>query len=100
MATDTKSPIEISKSEFKEIGYRLVDNLAEFMDSLHDRPITTGKTPGQIQKILGDASLPEHGAPASEIVAEASNLLLQHSLFNGHPKFYGYITASPAPIGM
>jgi len=26
--------------------------------------------------------------------------LFEHSLFNGHPRFFGYITASPAPIGM
>ena len=23
----------------------------------------------------------------------------EHSLFNGHPRFFGYITSSPAPIG-
>jgi glutamate/tyrosine decarboxylase-like PLP-dependent enzyme len=28
-----------------------------------------------------------------------TRLLLQHSLFNGHPKFLGYITSSAAPIG-
>ena len=27
-------------------------------------------------------------------------LLFDHSLFNGHPRFYGYITSSAAPIGM
>jgi glutamate/tyrosine decarboxylase-like PLP-dependent enzyme len=26
--------------------------------------------------------------------------LFAHSLFNGHPRFFGYITSSPAPIGM
>jgi glutamate/tyrosine decarboxylase-like PLP-dependent enzyme len=27
-------------------------------------------------------------------------LLFDRSLFNGHPRFFGYITSSPAPIGM
>jgi glutamate/tyrosine decarboxylase-like PLP-dependent enzyme len=27
------------------------------------------------------------------------DLLTGHSLFNGHPKFFGYITSSPLPIG-
>ena len=31
---------------------------------------------------------------------EATGLLFDHSLFNGHPRFFGYITSSPAPIGM
>ena len=30
----------------------------------------------------------------------AADLLFEHSLFNGHPRFYGYITSSAAPIGM
>src|SRR5690606_145 len=43
--------------------------------------------------------LPENGASAAEILSKASDLLLNHSLLNGHPKFLGYITSSPAPIG-
>ena len=27
------------------------------------------------------------------------SLLFEHSLFNGHPRFFGYITSSPAPLG-
>ena len=27
-------------------------------------------------------------------------MLFDHSTFNGHPRFFGYITSSPAPIGM
>ena len=37
---------------------------------------------------------------ANELMEEAASLLFDHSLFNGHPKFLGYITSSPAPIGM
>lgn len=29
----------------------------------------------------------------------AADLLFDHSLFNGHPRFWGYITSSAAPIG-
>ena len=30
---------------------------------------------------------------------EAATLLFDHSLLNGHPRFWGYITSSAAPIG-
>ena len=33
-------------------------------------------------------------------MSEATELLFDHSLFNAHPRFFGYITSSPAPIGM
>jgi glutamate/tyrosine decarboxylase-like PLP-dependent enzyme len=44
--------------------------------------------------------MPERGAPAGELLPEVTRLLVDHSLYNGHPRFWGYITASPAPIGI
>ncbi|HYV92461.1 MAG TPA: pyridoxal-dependent decarboxylase [Chitinophagales bacterium] len=93
------SPIEINKEEFKKIGYQLVDTISDFIDTIDEKPVTTGETPGQIQKILGNASVPEHGISISELFSKASDLLLNHSLLNGHPKFFGYITSSATPIG-
>ena len=39
-------------------------------------------------------------APMPAAARDATELLFDHSLFNGHPRFFGYITSSPAPIGM
>ena len=94
-----KTPIEISKEEFKKTGYRLIDTVAEFFDTIKIKPVTTGESPKQLQAILGNAILPEDGKSADEILSFASHLLFSHSLLNGHPKFFGYITSSPAPIG-
>ena len=52
-----------------------------------------------MQKALGNLSLPKKGMPAEELLSSASKLLFEHSLFNGHPKFFGFITSSAAPIG-
>ena len=93
------SPIEIDKDEFREIGYRLVDTIADFYDSIRERPVTTGKSPGQVQAIVGNAPLPENGTPVSALFEKTTDVLLTHSLFNGHPKFFGYITASPTQAG-
>ena len=94
-----RSPIEISKEDFKKTGYRLIDTLAEFYDTIKEKPVTTGETPKQIQTVLGNASLPENGTSVPELFSKTSDLLFNHSLLNGHPKFFGYITSSPAPIG-
>jgi aromatic-L-amino-acid/L-tryptophan decarboxylase len=94
-----KSPIEISKEEFKKIGYGLIDAVAEFLDTIEQKPVTTGESPAQIQQLLGTHSLPDQGISASELLPRASELLFNHSLLNGHPRFMGYITSSAAPIG-
>ena len=94
-----RSPIEIDKEKFKEIGHHLIDVLADFYDSMNERSVTTGETPNQIQAILGNDSLPENGTSVSELVTKTADLLLNHSLLNGHSKFFGYITSSPSQIG-
>ncbi|MET6991640.1 pyridoxal phosphate-dependent decarboxylase family protein [Sediminicola arcticus] len=100
MTENRETPIEISKDEFKKIGYRLIDTISEFIDTIDEKPVTTGESSKQLMKILGNSSLPDNGSPAEEIISKASALLMNHSLLNGHPKFMGYITSSPAPIGM
>ena len=99
MTDNRESPIEIITEDFKIIGHQLVDTIANFLDTINDKPVTTGETPKQIQAVLGNASLPENGTSVSALFSKASDLLLNHSLLNGHPKFFGYITSSPAPIG-
>ena len=46
------------------------------------------------------APCPTQGVAAGPLLEKAAHLLFDHSLFNGHPRFFGYITSSPAPIGM
>ncbi len=93
------APMELSPEEFREIGHRLVDDVADFLGSLPERPVGPGKTPAQIRTVLGDASLPENGTPADQLINETTDLMLEHSLFNGQPRFWGYITSSAAPLG-
>ncbi len=91
--------IEISSEDFKNIGYKLIDAIAEFIGSINERPVTPGESPKQVQQIIGNASLPGEGKSAEQLLSDATALIIDHSLLNGHPKFFGYITSSPAPIG-
>lgn len=99
MAHHRESPIEMNNQEFKEIGYKLIDHISDFLGTLKKRPITPGETSEQLQHILSGKMLPETGISSAELVGEAADLVINHSLFNGHPKFLGYITSSAAPIG-
>lgn len=93
------SPIEMSKDDFRKIGCGLVKAIADFYENIRQGAVTTGETPSQIQAVLGKNDLPTDGTPVSEIFDKATDLLFNHSLFNGHPKFFGYITSSPTPVG-
>jgi glutamate/tyrosine decarboxylase-like PLP-dependent enzyme len=96
-----KAPLAMQPDEFREIGHRLVDQLADRLANLPDGLVTPDESPADVRRALGaEQSLPAAGADAGGLVSEATGLLFDHSLFNGHPRFFGYITSSPAPIGM
>ena len=89
----------MSPEEFRALGYRLVDRVAEFLGSLPSRRVSPGESPREIRAILGDSPLPERGTAAEPLLDEAVRLLVEHSLFNGHPRFMGFITSPAAPLG-
>jgi glutamate/tyrosine decarboxylase-like PLP-dependent enzyme len=94
------APLDMSGREFRALGHRLVDRIAEFLDSLPQKPVTRGESVSVVREALGaERSLPANGADASALLDRAADLLFEHSLFNGHPSFWGYITSSAAPIG-
>ena len=92
------APMEMTPSDFREIGHQLVDDIADFLSSLPQRPVGPGKSPLEIKAVLGDVTLPENGTPPDQLLKEATGLMFEHSLFNGHPRFFGYVTSSAAPI--
>ena len=95
------APLAMDAKEFRRAGYALVDAVAGLLRSLPERPVTPGESPGAVRALLGaERSLPEQGTDPATLLSSAAGLLFDHSLFNGHPRFWGYITSSPAPIGV
>ncbi len=95
------APIEMRSDDFRIIGHHLVDRIADFLDSLPKHSVTTGETPTEIRETLDSSRLlPDFGTDPAQLMDHAAELLFNHSLFNSHPRFWGYITASAAPIGI
>ena len=94
------APQDMSPAEFRRVGHQLVDRISDFLESLPARPITAAQTPENIRKLIGSGGLPAQGEPAGELLNEVASVLFDHSLHNGHPRFFGYITGSAAPLGM
>jgi glutamate/tyrosine decarboxylase-like PLP-dependent enzyme len=87
--------------EFRELGHNLINQLADFLASLRELPVTPGESSVKVRQAMGASdSLPDQGTDPGTLLDQATHLLLDHSLFNGHPRFMGYITSSAAPIGM
>ena len=92
-------PVNMTAEEFRSVGHRVVDDLADLFDGLSERRVTPHETPTVVRRALGVEALPEAGTDATELVRDLVPRLADHSLFNGNPRFWGYITSSPTPIG-
>ncbi len=96
-----QAPLTIDPATFRALGHALVDKLAERIAAVPDNPVTHDHRPSQVREAFDlNRPLPEHGADAGDLLEGLVDRLFDHSLFNAHPKFLGYITAPPAPIGV
>ncbi len=97
--TRRRTPLDVSGAEFRALGHSLVDRIADLYDSMTSRPVTRATPQQAIREMLEGPDLPAHGEPAGALLARTAELLFEHSLHNGHPRFFGYITSSAAPLG-
>jgi glutamate/tyrosine decarboxylase-like PLP-dependent enzyme len=86
---------------FRALGHRLVDQIAERLEAIPRGAVTRDAPPSAVRGALDlTGPLPDAGTDAGPLLERTADLLFGHSLFNAHPRFFGYITAAPAPIGM
>jgi len=92
--------LEMAPGEFRQLGHGLVDQIADFLAALPEKRLTPAESAAAVRNSLQSGRrLPEDGVEAGPLLSNAAELLFEHSLFNGHPRFLGYITSSAAPIG-
>ncbi len=95
------APLAMDAARFRALGHRLVDQLADALAALPHGPVTRDESPSAVREALDlNGPLPESGSDPEALLERTARLLFGHSLFNAHPRFFGYITASPAPIGV
>ncbi|MFN8065690.1 MAG: aminotransferase class V-fold PLP-dependent enzyme [Vicinamibacterales bacterium] len=101
MTTVRHAPLAMDAETFRRLGHQLVDQVATRLSAIPQGPVTRVEPPSAVREALDLlAPLPEAGTEPGRLLEEATRGLFEHSLFNGHPRFFGYITSSPAPIGI
>jgi len=96
-----QSAIEMDAEDFRRLGHRLVDQIAGYLDAIPSGPVTRNESPADVRAAFDlTGPLPESGMDPALLLERTARLLFDHSLFNAHPRFFGYVSGSPAPIGM
>jgi glutamate/tyrosine decarboxylase-like PLP-dependent enzyme len=89
----------LSPREFQILGHQIINRLSRFLDTIENNPITPAENAEEVQKVLSQRELPIEGSPPEKLLISTIENLINHSLFNGHPGFMGYITSAALPIG-
>ena len=85
--------------DFRTAGHTAVDLLADYLGGLADRPVWQAMDPAVRERLLG-LPLPEQGRGLDQLVAEIGSGVLPYPMGNGHPRFFGWVNAAPAPAGV
>jgi aromatic-L-amino-acid/L-tryptophan decarboxylase len=94
------APMEMSSEEFRRLGHRLVDQIAEFYAELPSKPVAPNVSVEQVRGALGERPVPERGQSPQRLLDQAMDLLTTYQRFMQHPRYWGYILGSAAPIGI
>lgn len=100
-SSSRRAALAMDAATFRSLGHRLVDQVAGLLESVPLGPVTRDESPSAVREAISlTGPLPESGMDPALLLEQTAQLLFAHSLLNGHPRFFGYITAPPAPIGI
>ncbi|HEY7184979.1 MAG TPA: pyridoxal-dependent decarboxylase [Vicinamibacterales bacterium] len=89
----------MSIDEFRRVGHRAVDLLADHLASLPNRPCRT-PVPAAVQHALMYEPLPEAATGADTLLDDLESTVFRYPMGNGSPRFFGWVNSPPAPMGI
>lgn len=82
--------------EFHDSGRRLLDRMAEYLETVEERPVSTPRTPSQLAAAFDDP-LPRQGRPAGDVWDEVWDRVVPDAIHLAHPMYLGHQVAPPLP---
>ena len=96
--TDRPVP-HLSGDEFRRLGHRMIDWIADYIDHLEDRPVTHRVVPGQVRAMVADRA-PEHPEPMDTVLDDLDRVVMPGITHWQHPGWFAYFPASSSPASV
>ena len=90
---------DLSPEEFRQLGYRAIDMLAEYFDSLEERRVYPEADPETVAAAF-EEPVPESGQDPDDILDEWRDSVLAHAAFNTSPRFFAFVMGSGSMMGV
>jgi glutamate/tyrosine decarboxylase-like PLP-dependent enzyme len=89
---------DLSPEEFRRLGYRVVDMIADYYEGIRETPVFPVRTPADVMPAF-EEPVPVEGQDPDAILDAWSRDILPNSTHMGSPRFFGYVMGSGTMIG-
>ena len=89
----------MAHTEFRDLGHRVVDLLAEYLDHIEEKRVFPDVEPRTVNELFA-GPLPQDPSSPDAVLYELETKLLPYCTNVGHPGYMGLITPSPNPVGV
>ncbi|MFC7231667.1 hypothetical protein ACFQMM_10020 [Saliphagus sp. GCM10025308] len=97
MATQDRPVGDLDPDEFRAIGYRTVDLIADYYERIDDRPVYVQADPEEVVAAF-DEPLPEHGEDPERILDAVEESVIPYATHNPSPRYFGFVMGSGTPL--
>ncbi|HEK1685378.1 TPA: DOPA decarboxylase [Pseudomonas putida] len=83
----------MTPEQFRQYGHQLIDLIADYRQTVGERPVMAQVEPGYLKAALPEAA-PQLGEPFAAILEDVSSLVMPGLSHWQHPDFYGYFPSN------
>lgn len=96
--SEARDRMELEPDEMRELGHRVVDLIVDHFTTLRDQRVTGRGSRAELEARLREG-MPEHGAPADEVLDRVIRDVLPFMMHVDHPRFFAFVPAPSNFVG-
>ncbi|MFE0459526.1 pyridoxal phosphate-dependent decarboxylase family protein [Kitasatospora sp. NPDC058965] len=89
----------MADQNFRTAAHTAADLVADYLAAVPERPVWQPMDPAAREALL-TAPLPAEGRELDELLGVIGSEVMTAPMGNGHPRFFGWVNAAPAPAGV